>query len=111
MLVVLGILMISFLSGAKPVKGLLAGTLGLWLGTVGQDPQLGVARFTFELDYLLDGLQTVPIIMGLFALPEVVSLAIRGSIAERTHVDMGEGFRPGLRPASPTDGSWCGARS
>ena len=97
MLVVLGILMISFLSGAKPVKGLLAGTLGLWLGTVGQDPQLGVARFTFELDYLLDGLQTVPIIMGLFALPEVVSLAIRGSIAERTHVDMGEGFRPGLR--------------
>jgi len=35
--------------------------------------------------------------MGLFALPEVVSLAIRGRIAERTHVDMGEGFRPGLR--------------
>ena len=97
MLVVLGILMISFLSGAKPVKGLMAGALGLWLGTVGQDPQLGVARFTFGSDYLLDGLQTVPIIMGLFALPEVVSLAIRGRIAERTHVDMGEGFRPGLR--------------
>ncbi len=97
MLVVLGILMISFLSGAKPVKGLLAGTLGLWLGTVGQDPQLGVERFTFDLDYLLDGLHTVPIIMGVFALPEVVSLAIRGRIAERTHVDMGEGFLPGLR--------------
>ena len=96
MLVVLGILMISFLSGVKPVKGLLAGALGLWLGTVGQDPQLGIPRFTFGSDYLLDGLHTVPIIMGLFALPEVVSLAMRGSIAERTHVDMGEGFWPGI---------------
>ncbi len=96
MLVVFGIMMISFLSGAKPVKGLLAGVLGLWLGTVGQDPQLGVARFTFGEDYLLDGLHTVPIVMGLFALPEVVALAIRGRIAERTHVDMGEGFWPGV---------------
>lgn len=97
MLVVLGIMMISFLSGAKPVKGLLAGAFGLWLGTVGQDPQLGMPRFTFGEDYLLDGLHTVPIVMGVFALPEVVALAIRGRIAERTHVDMGEGFWPGVR--------------
>lgn len=97
MLVVVGILMISFLSGAKPVKGLLAGAFGLWLGTVGQDPQLGNPRFTLGEDYLLDGLNTVPLVMGVFALPEVVALAIRGRIAERTRVDMGEGFWPGVR--------------
>jgi TctA family transporter len=97
MLVVLGIMMISFLSGSKPVKGLLAGAFGLWLGTIGQDPQLGVPRYTFGEDYLLEGLNTVPMVMGMFALPEVVALAIRGRIAERTHVDMGAGFRPGVR--------------
>ena len=97
MLVVLGIMMISFLSGSKPVKGLLSGAFGLWLGTIGQDPELGVPRYTFGEDYLLEGLSTVPMVMGMFALPEVVALAIRGRIAERTHVDMGAGFWPGVR--------------
>jgi TctA family transporter len=108
-LVLLGIMMISFLSGAKPVKGLLAGAFGLWLGAVGQDPQMGVPRFTFGEDYLLDGLHTVPLVMGVFALPEVVSLAIRGRIAERTHVDMEEGFWPGVRAC--IENRWLVVRS
>jgi TctA family transporter len=97
MLVVLGIVMISLLSGGKPVKGLLVGAFGLWLGTVGQDPQQGIPRYTFDQDYLLEGFNLVPIVMGLFALPEVVALAVRGRIAEKPHVDMTEGFIPGLR--------------
>jgi TctA family transporter len=109
MLVLLGIVMISFLSGAKPAKGLLAGLFGLLLGTVGQDPQLGEQRFTLGEDYLLDGLHTVPIVMGMFALPEVVALAIRGRITERTHVDMGEGFWPGVRAS--VENRWLVLRS
>ena len=109
MLVFLGIVMISFLSGAKPVKGLLAGLFGLWLGTIGQDPQLGEPRFTLGEDYLLDGLNTVPLVMGMFALPEVVALAIRGRIAERTHVDMGEGFWPGVHAC--IENRWLVVRS
>ena len=97
MLVVLGIVMISLLSGGKPLKGLLIGAFGLWLGTVGQDPQLGIARYTFGQDYLMEGFKMVPIVMGLFALPEVVALAVRGRIAEKPHVDMSAGFVPGLR--------------
>jgi TctA family transporter len=97
MLVMLGIVMISFLSGEQPVKGLLAGALGFLLGTVGQDPQLGFLRFTFGHEYLLGGFSLVPLVMGLFALPEVITLAVRGQIAEETSVDMGSGFMPGVR--------------
>jgi len=97
MLVMLGIVMISFLSSQQPIKGLLAGVFGLLLGTIGWDPQLGLPRYTFGQDYLLEGLSLVPLVMGLFALPEVVDLAIRGRIAERTSVDMGAGFMPGIK--------------
>jgi putative tricarboxylic transport membrane protein len=109
MLVVLGIAMISFLSGSKPVKGLIAAAFGFWLGTIGQDPQEGVPRFTLGEDYLLEGLNTVPIVMGMFALPEVVAMAMRGRIAEKTHVDMGSGFWPGVRAC--IDNRWLVVRS
>lgn len=99
MLVMLGIVMISLLSGNQPLKGLLAGAFGLLLGTIGQDPQLGIPRYTFDQDYFLDGITLVPVVMGFFALPEVVSLAMRGRIAEETSVDMGSGFGPGIRAA------------
>ena len=99
MLVMVGLVMISFLSGERPIKGLLAGVLGLLLGTIGWDPQLGVPRYTFGQDYFIEGLSLVPLVMGLFALPEVIALAVRGQIAEKTSVDMGSGFVPGLREA------------
>jgi len=99
MLVMLGIVMISLLSGGQPLKGLVAGAFGLLLGTIGQDPQLGVPRFTFGQDYFLDGVSLVAVVMGFFAVPEVVSLAIRGRIAEETSVDMGSGFTVGIREA------------
>lgn len=96
MLVLLGIMMISLLSGDEPIKGLLAGLWGLLLGTVGQDPQLGIPRYTFGEEYFLEGILLVPVVMGFFALPEVVSLALRGRIAEQPSVDMGPGFFAGV---------------
>jgi TctA family transporter len=46
---------------------------------IGQDPQAGVARYTFGTLYLWQGLDLVPVLVGLFALPEIIDLAVRGT--------------------------------
>ena len=82
MLAILGISFVSSLSGEGArglVRGVLAGLLGLLLSMIGQDPQQGILRFTFGIPYLWDGLDIVPALVGLFAIPELVDLAVRGS--------------------------------
>jgi TctA family transporter len=46
---------------------------------IGQDPQAGVARYTFDTLYLWQGLELVPVLVGLFAIPEIIDLAVRGT--------------------------------
>jgi putative tricarboxylic transport membrane protein len=82
MLAIVGLAFIASLSaqGARGmVRGFIAGGLGLFLATVGQDPQAGVARFTFDTLYLWQGIDIVPVLVGLFAIPELVDLVVRGS--------------------------------
>jgi TctA family transporter len=86
MLAIVGIAFISSLSGQGSralLRGVLAGLLGLLVAMVGDDPQAGIQRFTFGQLYLWGGLDLVPVLVGFFAIPELVDLAIRGtSIAE-----------------------------
>jgi len=82
MLAVVGVAFISSLSGEGGralLRGILAGLLGLLFALVGQDPQAGVQRFTFGQLYLWNGLDLVPVLVGLFAIPEIVDLAVRGT--------------------------------
>jgi TctA family transporter len=82
MLAIVGLAFIASLSshgGRGLVRGFLAGALGLLLSTIGQDPQAGVARFTFDTLYLWQGLDLVPILVGIFAIPEILELAARGT--------------------------------
>ncbi|MBI2090582.1 MAG: tripartite tricarboxylate transporter permease [Deltaproteobacteria bacterium] len=82
MLAVVGIAFISSLSGQGGralLRGILGGLLGLLIAMVGQDPQAGVQRFTFGQLYLWGGLDLVPVLVGLFAIPEIIDLAIRGT--------------------------------
>ena len=84
MLTLLGLAFIVALSGGALVKGLIAGGLGLLLATVGVDPHGGIPRFTFDSLHFWDGVGLVPVTVGLFAIPEVIDLAIRGtSIADK----------------------------
>jgi putative tricarboxylic transport membrane protein len=53
------------------------GVFGLLLGTIGGDPLTGTARFTFGVPSLLDGLEFLPVTIGLFAVAEVLSNASR----------------------------------
>jgi putative tricarboxylic transport membrane protein len=83
MLAILGLTFVSSLSGEAIVKGLLGAGIGLFLATIGLDPQTGIQRFTFGQVFLWDGVGLVPITMGFFAIPEIIDLGVqRSSIAK-----------------------------
>ncbi|HLE44060.1 MAG TPA: tripartite tricarboxylate transporter permease [Methylomirabilota bacterium] len=71
-LVVLAFSVVVSLSGASLVKGLSAAALGALLALVGLDPMSGVRRFTFGTSTLLSGIDFIAVIIGLFAITEVL---------------------------------------
>ena len=80
----LGITFVASLSGASMLKGIVAAGVGLALSMIGLDPQSGTPRYTFGMVQLWDGIGLVPVTVGLFAIPEIVDLWVRGtSIAEK----------------------------
>ncbi|WP_151719766.1 tripartite tricarboxylate transporter permease [Gemmobacter serpentinus] len=58
----------------EPVKALLAVGIGLALSVVGIDPNSGVYRYTFDMPNLIDGIQFATIVIGLFAISELMLL-------------------------------------
>ena len=82
MLSLIGISCITSLSGAGTrgqVKGFAMGLLGLLVSTIGQEHQSGSLRFDFGMMYLWEGLDFVPVLVGIFAIPEIIDLAVRGT--------------------------------
>lgn len=79
MLGMLGLAMVAVLSGGAPMKGIVAAALGLGVGMIGSDLQAGYPRWAGNELYLWSGVPLVPVALGLFAIPEVVDLAIKGS--------------------------------
>src|SRR5688500_11526083 len=71
-LALLGILLVSTVSSGSRVKALIAAALGLLLATIGRDMFTAGERFTFGNLNLADGLDFVPIAMGLFGLGEIL---------------------------------------
>src|SRR6185437_3321626 len=53
-----------------------AGCLGIMIAMIGSDPQTGTLRWTMDSLYLWDGLPLTPVLLGLFALPELCDLLI-----------------------------------
>lgn len=83
MLTVLGLTFVVALSGRNLVKGFLMALLGFVLALVGLDPFAGRPRLTLGQLYLWDGLNIVPVVIGLFAVPEILQLmSSHGSIAQ-----------------------------
>jgi TctA family transporter len=72
----LGISMVAVLSGNTPLRGLTVAGIGLLISMIGSDPQTGTLRWTLDTLYLWEGPPLVPIVLGLFALPELADLAI-----------------------------------
>ncbi|WP_319461347.1 tripartite tricarboxylate transporter permease [Micromonospora sp. RTP1Z1] len=71
-LALLGILLVATVSSGGRLKAVTAACVGLLLATVGQDSFTGAERFTFDNLSLADGLDFVPIAMGLFGLGEIL---------------------------------------
>jgi TctA family transporter len=90
-----GISMVGILSGNAPIKGILAGILGVLIGTVGLDAKSGIERFSFNTSYLWEGVDLVLVALGIFGIPEVIDLAGRkGAIAKAE--EFGRGYVQGI---------------
>ena len=77
-----GLLVVSGLTGDNQAKGFFSALLGLLIGCVGMDSISGVSRFTFGQLWLEDGLDSTPILIGLFSISQVLVLVdklLRGS--------------------------------
>lgn len=77
-LALLGIVLLGAVGEGQPLKGLIAGGLGIFVACFGYQRVTGVPRFWLDFDYLLDGFRLVPIALGLFAIPEIISLMATG---------------------------------
>ncbi|MGN0850294.1 MAG: tripartite tricarboxylate transporter permease [Candidatus Ornithospirochaeta sp.] len=72
-LCIMGLTTVATLGGKNWQKALVTCVFGLLLNTMGLDPTFGIKRFTFGVTKLFDGFEMVPVLIGLFALGEVLS--------------------------------------
>lgn len=101
-LAVLGLVLVTYLGGASVLKGLIMAVLGLLFGTVGIDPISAYQRFTFGVLSLSDGIDFVPVAMGLFGLGEI--------LATRTEGKSQQILEARLTGLLPTARDWIAAR-
>lgn len=80
---IFGLTIIAGVSSKSMLKGLMSGALGLVLSTIGMDPMLGQPRFTFGLNFLIDGLPFTATLIGLFSMSQVLILSEK-AIKERS---------------------------
>ena len=78
---ILGVTVIGTLGSNSVIKGLLAGCIGLWISTIGFDDILGTQRFIFHSS-LAGGINIIPALIGLFAIPQVISMFAKGRARE-----------------------------
>lgn len=71
-LILVGMILIAGLSQGAVVKGCVAAILGLMLSTIGLDPMVATPRFSFGSLSLMGGVSWLPIMIGGFAIPEVL---------------------------------------
>lgn len=84
-LAILGVTVIGSLDSSSVVKGLLSGCIGLWLSTIGFDDIMGAQRFIFH-PALGGGINIIAALIGLFAIPQVITMFTKGR--RPTHMDV-----------------------
>ncbi|MDA0304812.1 MAG: tripartite tricarboxylate transporter permease [Proteobacteria bacterium] len=89
MLVMFALTITASLAGKNLVKGLIAGALGLLVRTVGEDEAVGMARFNFGSDALLQGFDFIAVLIGLFAFSQLLSDVRDPATARKSLTDRG----------------------
>lgn len=97
MVALLGVTFVASLSGGNIVKGLISAGLGFFLATIGLDPISGIQRYTFGQLFLWDGVGLVPVTLGLFAIPEIIDLAVIGGSIAREEMGKLGGVMQGVK--------------
>lgn len=77
-LMVLGLIAAVVLANGSPLKAIMMVVVGVLLGLVGTDVETGAKRLTFGLTELSDGIDVLPLAMGLFAICEVLRNLLSG---------------------------------
>lgn len=95
-----GLSIIASLASHSVLKGLLAGCLGLVVGCIGIDASTGFPRFTFGFISLLGGVPTVPALIGLFSIPQVIDQLDSAKHGKKT-VNLGDSQHLGKRVLPP----------
>jgi putative tricarboxylic transport membrane protein len=72
-IIIFSLTVIATISGQSMIRGLISATFGFLLGTVGLDPILGSPRFTFGSFQMENGFQIIPLLIGLFAVSEIMT--------------------------------------
>lgn len=99
LLAVWGLVTIGTVIRGSAVKGLIMAGLGLMVSLIGLDPRTAAPRFTLGRLSLEDGVNVVPVFLGLFAIAEVIDLTMSGrlTISGRTsHEALGGSTREGV---------------
>jgi TctA family transporter len=78
-LVLLGLTCAIFIASGNPLKGFISLFLGLFIACVGMGNPSGYARYTLGNNNLLGGISLVPVMVGMFAVSEVLRYAVTAS--------------------------------
>src|SRR5512145_2421973 len=97
-LLLLGLLVLAYMSSGSMLKGLAMAALGLLLGMIGIDQMSGYFRFAYGVTELADGIGVVPVAVGLFGLAEILLTA-----GQKQPPDV---IRPRLRDLLPSRQEW-----
>ncbi|MFK8036127.1 MAG: tripartite tricarboxylate transporter permease [Hyphomicrobiales bacterium] len=73
-LILFSLTIIAGVSGESLLRGALSAILGLLLATIGLDLIYGTNRFTFENPNMMGGLNFIAVLIGLFAIPEIIAM-------------------------------------
>lgn len=76
-LIAFSLTVVISISGTSLAKGLISGLLGILVSTIGLDLVYGSQRFTFDNFNLMGGVSYIPLLIGLFAIPEVIEFYIQ----------------------------------
>jgi TctA family transporter len=94
---IFGVAMVSTLSGTAPLRGIVIACFGILVGMIGTNVQTGQMRWTGNLLYLQDGVPMLPVLLGIFALPELCDLAIgRKALAKDVTFNARQGMKQGV---------------
>jgi putative tricarboxylic transport membrane protein len=97
-LLLLGLMVLAYMSGGSVPKALAMAALGLLLGMIGIDPMTGYSRFSYGIVDLGDGIGIVPVAVGLFGVSEILLTA--------GQAEMPKVMKPKLRDLLPSREEW-----